>query len=101
MLKKKPKSLSELLAGQDSPLGNLASKALLRENLGNHLRKQLPPALTAGFLHCNLRDDTTLIVITTSPEWASRLRFEKELFIRLCAEYGTTVTSVKVRVGSG
>jgi hypothetical protein len=100
MLKKKPKSLSELIAGQDSPLGDLASKALLREELGNYLRKHLPTALAAGFLHCNLRDDATLIVITTSPEWASRLRFEKELFIRLCAAHGTSITNVKVRVGS-
>ncbi|MCP4088613.1 MAG: DUF721 domain-containing protein [Gammaproteobacteria bacterium] len=92
--------MSELIAGQDSTLGNLASKALLREELGNYLRKHIPAALNAGFLHCNLRDDATLIVIATSPEWASRLRFEKELFIRLCADQGTRITNVKIRVGS-
>ena len=100
MLKKKAKSLSELIAGQNSPLGNLASEARRRESLDSHLRKHLPAALSAGFLHCNLRDEGTLVVITSSPEWASRLRFEKELFIRLCTEHGTPVTSVKVRVGS-
>jgi hypothetical protein len=100
MLKGRPKSLSELLGGQDNPLGNLASEARLRENLGDHLRKHLPPALGAGFLHCNLRNETTLVVIAATPEWASRLRFEEALFIRLCAEHGTRVTAVKVRVGT-
>ena len=100
MLKGKPKSLSELIGSQNSPLGNLASEARLRESLSDHLRKHLPADLSAGLLHCNLRDETTLIVIASSPEWASRLRFEKELFIRLCADHGTQVTDVKVRVGS-
>jgi hypothetical protein len=101
MSKRKPKSLSELIAGQDSPLGNLASKALLRDSLGDYLGTHLPPGLVDGFLHCNLQEETTLIVIATSPEWASRLRFENNHFIRLCAAQGTKINSVKVKVSSG
>ena len=101
MSKGKPKSLSEIIGSQNSPLGNLASEARLRESLSDHLRKHLPADLSSGLLHCNLRDAGILVVIASSPEWASRLRFEKELFIRLCADHGTQVTDVKIRVGSG
>ena len=101
MSKSKPKSLLEIIGSQDSPLGNLASEARLRESLSDYLRKHLPAEISSGLLHCNLRDKACLVVIASSPEWASRLRFEKELFIRLCADHGTHVTDVKVRVGSG
>jgi hypothetical protein len=99
MLKNGPKSLSSLLATKDGSLGNLTRKARLREDLSDHLRKQLPSTLSAGFLHCNLREQGLLIVLASSPEWASRLRFETELIRRLCAAHGTEVSSVKVRVG--
>jgi hypothetical protein len=101
MSKRKAKSLSELIGGKSSPLGNLASNALLRETLGDYLRNHLPADLADGFLHCNLQDETTLIVIATSPEWASRLRFENNHFIRLCAAQGTKIDSVKVKVSAG
>ena len=100
MLKRKPKSLSDIIGSQGSPLGSLACEARLRQDLSDHLRKHLPPEFNGSLLHCNLRDEMTLVVIASSPEWASRLRFEKELFIRLCADHGTQVTEVKVRVGS-
>ena len=100
MLRKKPKSLSELISGSDSPLGHLADEARRRTDLGAALRKGLPAELATGLLHCNIRPDNTVVVIASSPEWASRLRFEKELFIRLCADHGTLVTAVKIRVGS-
>ena len=100
MLKSNAKSLSELIGGKGSPLRDLAYEAQRREQLSDHLRKHLSASLVDGFLHCNLKDETTLIVIAVSPEWASRLRFEADQFIRLCAQQGTKITAVKVRVAT-
>jgi len=56
--------------------------------------------LSGGFSHCNIREDGTLVIIATSPEWASRLRFETQPFIDLCRQQGTLVRNVKVRVSA-
>lgn len=90
--------MSKLLASPEGTLGNLAREARLREDLSEYLRKHLPPSLRDGFLHCNLREKDQLVVLASSPEWASRLRFETALISRLCAEHGTRISSVKLRV---
>ena len=100
MSKDAPKSLSELITQKSGALGDLASQAQLREDLGSYLRTQLPPELAAGFRHCNLTADT-LVVIASTPEWASRLRFEAGRFAELCAAQGIRVTQVKFRVAAG
>ena len=101
MLKKDPKSLSALIADKKGALGDLAGQARLREDLSDYLRKQLPAGLADGFLHCNVRDETTLVVIAASPEWASRLRFETQVFSDLCSQQGLQLESVQVKVGNG
>ena len=101
MSKEEPKSLSQLIKAQGGSLGELAGQARVREELGDYLRKHLPPGLSPGFLHCNLQDQDTLVVIATSPEWASRLRFESVQLADLCREHGTPVNVVKVRTGAG
>jgi hypothetical protein len=50
-------------------------------------------------LHCNLRDEGLLVVVAANSEWASRLRFEAAQIRQICADQGTKVTSVRVRVG--
>jgi len=100
MLKSKAKSLAELAASADTGLGQLAEAARLRADLGDYLRNRLDPELAAGFMHCNIRDDNQLVVIATSPEWASRLRFEAQQFKSLCHERGIEIDSVTVRVSA-
>ena len=74
MSNKHAKSLAQLIGSSDTPFGGLADAARLRADLGDYLRKNLDPSLAGGLSHCNIRDDDTLIIIATSPEWASRLR---------------------------
>ena len=100
MSKDAHKSLSELITTGKNSLGDLASQARMREELGDYLRKNLPPELAPGFLHCNLKDGGELVVIVSSPEWASRLRFETSLLADLCRSHGTLVHSVRVKTGS-
>ena len=93
------KSLSALIASKGGSLNALAREARLREDLSTHLRTHLPEPLATGFLHCNLKKGGVLVVLAASPEWASRLRFESERIRQLCADQGTEVTSIRVRVG--
>lgn len=94
------KSLSELIAASGSPLGKLADEAQRRTALADHLRTGLGTELGSGLAHCNLREDGTLVVLATSPEWAARLRFESAQLIQLCRQQGTPVCAVKVRVAN-
>ncbi len=98
MSKSKPKSLSELVASRDSGLGRLAAAARLRSELGDYLRNGLGEPLGSAIMHCNVHDDGTLVVTAANPEWASRLRFESQQLLALCAAHGTTAVAVKVRV---
>ena len=99
MSNRSSKSLSEIIAAKDGSISSLAREARLREDLSTHLRTHLPEPLADGFLHCNLRQGGLLVVLATSPEWASRLRFEADRIRQLCADHGTEVTSIRIRVG--
>jgi hypothetical protein len=98
MSKGKPKSLSAIVQLQQSALGKLAAAASLRSDLSQHLRNELPAELAAGLEHCNIRDDGTLVVTATSPEWAARLRFEAAALLAICAAAGQPAERIKVRV---
>ena len=100
MLNKHAKSLAELIGSSDTGFANLADAAQLRANLSDYLRNNIDKSLTGGFVHCNIRDGNTLIIIASSPEWASRLRFEAQQFIDLCRKQEVLVETVKVRVGT-
>jgi hypothetical protein len=100
MLKKQAKSLGELIGSSDTEFANLADAARLRADLSDYLRNNMDKSLVQGFMHCNIRDDGTLVIIATSSEWASRLRFEAHQFIDLCRGQGTLVQTVKVRVST-
>jgi len=98
MSKDKAKSLSELIASQNSDLGRLAAAARKRADLSDHLRGQLGEPLSGAISHCNLRDDGTLVVIAVNSEWAARLRFESQQLMALARETGANVSSCKIRV---
>ncbi|MDP6437256.1 MAG: DciA family protein [Gammaproteobacteria bacterium] len=92
--------MSELIRTADSPLRNLAEEARRRSDLGDYLRRSLPPEVSRGLVHCNFQPDNTLILLASSPEWAARLRFEAERVRELCRKNGTPVEHVKVRVAA-
>ena len=98
MSSNKPKSLSELLATQHGSLGQLAAEASRRLELTDHLRNALNPEIAAQMTGCNLRDDGTLVILATSPDWAARLRFESQTLLSACRETYPGTTRVRVRV---
>ena len=93
-----PKSLSELLGNDGSAVGQLASEASQRLALTDHLRSSIDPDLAAHLTGANLREDGTLILLTTSPEWAARLRYEAARLLAGCRERFPAAARVRVRV---
>ena len=100
MLRIKAKSLADLIGSADTGFGQLADAARLRADLSDFLRNSMDPELAGGFVHCNIHDDGSLIVVATSSAWAARLRFSTQQLADLCKERGLEITSVKVRVAS-
>ena len=100
MSNKELKPLASLLGSTNSALGKLADAAQRRADLSDYMRKNLDISLAGGFMHCNIREDETLVVTASSPEWAARLRFASEQFLQLSEAQGLSVKTVKVRVGT-
>ena len=98
MSKKDPKSLSELISSENTTIGQLAEKARRKVGLTDHVRKELAPEMGAGILHCDINDEGLLTVRASSPEWASRLRFENERLLTIARQYHPAAKHVRVRV---
>ena len=100
MSQKTPKSLAEQMFRPGSSLEALARRAGAAGDLTDRLRRRLPAELAAGLRSASVRDDGTLVLMTVSPAWAARLRFEGERLLSLCAGEQPAPTRLKVRVGS-
>jgi len=98
MSKKEPKSLSSIICDADSSIRRLADEARARVTLSDHIRAELEPDLGHGIAHCSVDDEGTLVVRTTGPEWASRLRFESERLLAVCREIHPQAQRVQVKV---
>ena len=95
-----PRALGELF-GANTALSALARAAGSRVDLADQIRGQLPPTLAAAVTACNLRPDGTLVVTTSSSEWAARLRFEAESVLAGCRVDWPAAARVRFRVGTG
>ena len=98
MSDKEPKSLSGMISSPESQLGQLAREAAARVALSDRLREALEPELGLNLRACNLRDDGTLVLLASGPEWANRLRFEGDRLLRLCRELHPRAARVRIRV---
>ena len=95
-----PKRLENLLnPNSDEGLGGIVRRARELDRLVEALRSALPADEAAGIVAANIRDDGELVVLTESPAWAARLRYEADRLIEAARSTGATVTGCKVRVG--
>jgi hypothetical protein len=93
------KSLENLLNSNDhAELREVIRHAQRMDALVGTLRRALPAETAAGLVAANIRGDGGLVVLTPSPAWAARLRFEEEALLRAARETGATVNSCTVRV---
>ncbi|MFQ5634952.1 MAG: hypothetical protein ACE5G3_06445 [Gammaproteobacteria bacterium] len=90
--------MSELVSTPNSALGKLAAAARQKLALIEHIRAGLAPDLAGELLHCGIDDSATLVVGTTTPEWAARFRYENERLLTLARELHPETARVKVRV---
>jgi len=98
MSAKSPRSLANLITADGTALRQLADTARGRVDLADHLRAGLDPALAEQLTGCNLRDDGTLVVLASGPDWAARLRYESDDLLARCRQRHPGAGRVRVRV---
>jgi hypothetical protein len=95
------KSLENLLdQGDGGDLGRLVRRAREMDSLVQSLQQALGGDAGASISAANLRDDGTLVVLSSSSAWAARLRFETETLLEAARNAGVKADACKIRVSS-
>jgi hypothetical protein len=68
------------------------------DELASALVGALPADEGASILAANVREDGELVVLCTSPAWASRLRFAADTLLAAARAHGAEASSCSVRV---
>lgn len=97
MIANRPRSLGELISSGGA-LSGLTEEVERRLDLADYLRAAVPEGLRAAISACSLRPDGTLVISTSGPEWAARLRFESDAVLCRCRQRFPAAARVKVRV---
>ena len=93
------KDLKKLLnPSNDGELAGVVRRAREMGELTHVLSESLPGEYAGAIAAANVRDDGSLVVIATSPAWASRLRYETEALLSAARDAGRKVSQCRVRV---
>ncbi len=84
---------------ENGGLADLVRRARDMGALTEALAKALPPGEAENLVAANIRDGGELVVICSSPAWASRLRFEEQALLDAARRHGVDAESLTVRVG--
>lgn len=96
------KSLENLLNPNDNGgLGEIVRHARDMGELVNRLQQALPDDIGQQVLAANIRGTGELVVLTSSPAWAAKLRFEADALLQAARATGAEVESCTVRVSHG
>lgn len=87
-----------LKSGSGNSLEKLIRRARKMDDLTTTLQAALPKDLAENLLAANVRDDAQLVLVCSSSAWASRLRFESELLIKVANEHGQAARTCRVSV---
>ena len=91
--------LENLLTSQENNgLGKIIQRAQHMDSVTSSLQAALPADLAANLVAANVREDGNLVLVCSSPAWASRLRFETEPLIEIARKMGASVSSCTVKV---
>lgn len=95
---REPRNLSDLLSDPGSALGRLVAGAAKRKSLIMQVKSCLEPALSEHLIGVNVKDDT-LVLLSDSAVWATRLRYAgPELCKQLSEKFELTLQKVHVKV---
>lgn len=94
-MNKQPKSMKQIFNSRNSGLQELLDHALQLNILNEHLSRLLPSQLAP---HCTAAgvERGTLLLLTDSPAWATRLRLQAPDLIRALQDF--QIKSVEVQV---
>ena len=96
------KSLENLLNPNDNGgLGEIVRHARDMGELVSQLQKALPDEIGPQILAANIRGDGELVILTSSPAWAAKLRFEADALLDAARATGAAVETCTVRVSRG
>jgi len=79
-------------------LDKIIQRAQNMDSLTGALQAGLPADLAANLVAANVREDGNLVLVCSSPAWASRLRFETDQLIEIARKTGANVSDCSVRV---
>jgi hypothetical protein len=87
-----------LKAHENASLDKIIQRAQNMDSLTTALQGGLPDDLAANLVAANVREDGNLVLVCSSPAWASRLRFETDQLIEIARKTGANVTECSVKV---
>ena len=91
--------LENLLKSQENNgLEKIIRRAQYMNSLTSSLQAALPADLAANLVAANVREDGDLVLVCSSPAWASRLRFETDQLTEIVRKLGITVSDCTVKV---
>lgn len=91
------RSLFDIINKRGSALGELARRAADMDRLGRTVAALLPASAGAHVLSASLQDGV-LVVITDSPAWAARVRFEGSNLLNGVRAAGAEAQKLVVKV---
>jgi len=93
------KKLDDLLkSGQNRRLKKLIRRAQEMDTLTTALRAGMAEDLAENLLAANLHADGLLVLVCSTPAWASRMRFETDEILKIVRSTGATVSFCQVKV---
>ncbi len=87
-----------LKSHENKGLDKIIQRAQHMDSLTSSLQAALPADLAANLLAANLREDGCLVLVCSTPAWASRLRFETDQLVEIARKTGLSVTNCTVKV---
>ncbi len=97
----KPQSLKSLLKNSGSALARVAVDAAAHERLSRQVRGLLPAELGNHVLSVNMRDKT-LVIITDSAAWATRIRYmQGDIMQALSTQHDVIASKLVTKVRPG
>ena len=95
MQSEKPKHISEIFNASYSNLEELAETAREKSSLSKHLKKNLKH-FGQYIVSAYINNSGILVIKTSSPEFAARLRYEEREIRDLCKEFGNVPVKIKI-----
>jgi len=91
----KLKHISEIINASYSNLEGLSETAQEKSSLSRHLKKNLKN-FGRYIVSAYINNSGILVIKTSSPEFAARLRYEEREIRDLCKEFGNVPVKIKI-----